>query len=298
MNYAIVDSKKRGTFLGCGIILVLTAVAFLLPFGALAQKKRNRNRQQQEVVADTLGVYRQLMLASSYYRQLPVQGELQISARDNMSEDLGQFTQYVQFYLTSHGSYIRMGSMEQLAEDSLLVLVDNEEQQISLQRKVNSLSQQIDQLFQWQGSDSSLSKMAENFEAYSRPGMQEVDTIYLRSRNWSESNNLPLQEFWMLVQKSTGQPQEVITASRQYWPIEAAQYAELKQQEKWKNSLVKWEENEHFLVQERVVNYRFLRIQKGTNDPLPVRIKDRIALNGNGKWVPQSTLSNYELIEY
>jgi hypothetical protein len=95
---------------------------------------------------DSHGVMRRFLQVCNDYKQLPIQVDVEVRRTSNLilsRADTGE--ENVSFYLCKEGSYIVMGTVEQLGNDSLLLLVNKSTRRMILMANHQSVSARLKQ---------------------------------------------------------------------------------------------------------------------------------------------------------
>src|ERR1700754_2958170 len=130
---------------------------------------------------DTLADVRLFVKVCNDYKRLPVRLEVDVlhqASYITRAED----TAHVQatFYIHKEGSYIRYGETEQLADDSVTVLVSSNLRRMIVYTHRQSVTAQLKMYLGWQLNDSSYLRLAKSYKAAKR---MVGDTAYLTLTN-------------------------------------------------------------------------------------------------------------------
>ena len=230
-------------------------------------------RAQDAPRPDTLKTIGTFIGVCNSYKQLPLQLSLQIDRSSNLPmrpED--SMRTVAVFYLKQEGAYIRMGELEQVVNDSLLLLVSTTMKRMILYPNRTSTASQLKKYLQLSFGDSSIARVAARY----RVGMEKEDAdssvIELTSRSVLSGTALPKEVIRMSYRKEGLVPIRLIQTERQ---IDLST----------KNIL------------EKVTTYTWLAITHKKEEQLPVSIGDRIGIDQSEGYRPLKAYSDFVLIK-
>lgn len=250
-------------------------------------------RAQQQ---DSLAVLQLFMKICNDYKQLPVQVDIDISHSTNYFVDV-EDTSHVhgRFTLRREGSYIGLGEMEQIANDSIILLVSSRLKKMLLYSNHHSVSQQLQASMGWQLKDSSLKRLAAKYASWLKATPGDTAEIVITSRWFVRLTTLPGETIRVRYNPVNFQPYEIRQVKRSLRPVTEDGYRLLLQQPQVeKNSLVH-SDSSHYVVREQVSVYRYDRITHVQDYRLPVTIDDRITKDGDGNYKPAGKYESYSL---
>jgi len=266
------------------------ALMLLLQLGAPAA------RAQQP---DTLQGVRVFVKVCNAYKQLPLQLEVSLRSSTNYitgAEDTAAAR--VQCYLQREGSYISFGELEQVADDSLLVLVSNKRKQILVFPNNRSVSARLQQYLGFQLKDSSLQRLVDKYTASLLPddGGGKAG-ITVNSRSLLPHTALPRETIHVQYDENSGLPALVEQLSRSLVPVDTAAYQVLAQKPEWKGRLITGPNNSAFIVKEQLTRFVYNSISHTVGISLPVRTRDRVRGDEPGRYAPVKAYEGYQLTQ-
>jgi len=267
------------------IILILLA-AFLPGITAIAQQQ------------DSLGSIRTLIRVCNVYKELPLQlgVRLQHSANYITSPDDTMHID-VKFYLQREGSYVSFGELEQVANDSLLLLVSNSMKRMIVYPAGKSVAGQFRQYMGLQLNDSSLLRLAAGYTASILPEEKGLAGIELKSRLAIPYTTMPKELIRVKYRLANNQPLEITQTSRRLIPITQSEYRALSSKSEWGDHLLATPDSSYFLIKEQVSTYIYDYITHTSGLKLPVAVSDRIMSYGHGKFVPVKSFGDFSLTQ-
>ncbi|MHA4810996.1 hypothetical protein ACX0G9_23005 [Flavitalea flava] len=242
---------------------------------------------------------KKFMLVCNLYKQLPLQMELSLENRTNLirsSED----TIHLQatFFLQKDGSYIRFGETEQIAEDSLLLIVSDKVKQMILRPNHRSLENQLKQYSGIQINDSSLLKMAAGFTAVFLPVRKDTSVVRLRSRPLLTFTDRAKEEVTVKYNSAKNYPFEVTQVKRTLVPVTDSVYTILLDKPEFKKDLVKVSDSAYFIIREQISVFVYKEIRHDQGKKIPVSICDRLVADISNGYIPVKAYGEYRLTNH
>ncbi|NCT74303.1 MAG: hypothetical protein GXC78_07235 [Chitinophagaceae bacterium] len=279
------------------IILGCIIAGSCIPCFAQKKSEKKKAKAAQEI-SDTVSFFRQFIMASNRYKQLPLQLEMQI---DRYTEVPGipvdTSSLRAVFYLSDNESYSKIGDQEQLSSDSFLLQVSHEAQRMFLHRKSLMITEMLNNATGFQLRDSSLRFLMNNYQISVRTGGDNIDTFALISKGKAFGNQVPLEDIILLYDKVMERPVSVTLRSRNLIPASPDEYSNLPKDSLTPLSFVKVNEREAYLIQTQTSIYRFTNFSHNNLNKMPVRIYDRISRNTEGEWEAVKEYENYRLVQ-
>ena len=246
--------------------------------------------------ADSVAIMRRFLQVCNDYKQLPIQLDLDVRNSSNIvlsGNDTGD--QKIGFYLSREGSYIAMGGVEQLANDSLLLLVNKATKRMILMANHQSIAARLKETMGMQMQDSSVDLLAARYTATEPPPVKDTAAIELKSRALLYHTQLPREEITIRYHAATKQPAEVITTKRSLLSVSDSVYREVSGRAEWAGKTVSVHDSSFYLLKEQVVVFRYRKITHEQTDGLPVRISDRLIAEGRGNYRPVGSYADFVL---
>ncbi|HEV2481620.1 MAG TPA: hypothetical protein VGS79_18245 [Puia sp.] len=246
---------------------------------------------------DTLAPFRKFVHICSDYRQLPVQLEMDLRSSSNLvlsAADTARLT--ARLALCQKGSYVTMDGMEQLANDSFLLVVNPKTKRMLLYPNHQSVAARL-QFLGRQLRDSSVPQLAAKYLVKKEKKLRDTSIIVLESRADLPYTSVPAGQMEVSYESVTQRPYTVTMVERRLIPVSDSIYKSVAGRPEWIGKTVSVKDSSFFLIREqtRVVCFRKIGHQQAT-DP-PVRISDRIALDLTGVYRPVKDFAAFRLIQ-
>jgi hypothetical protein len=241
---------------------------------------------------DTLATMRAFIKLCNVYQTLPVQVALQLQHSSNMirsREDTA--TVSIRFHLQAHGSYTQYGELEQVANDSLLLLISHVAHRMILYPNQSSVANRLRLSAAVLAGDSSIEKMVKKYKAKAA----EPGSIVVSSRSLLYGTDLPAETIEARYDKVLQQLAEIIQVQRSLVPVDSATYQNLLQDASFTGKRLQIEKQGFFVIREQTATYRYVQIAHREDQPLPVQISDRIARKEAGVYAPVKAYEGFIL---
>jgi hypothetical protein len=265
MNYNIANIKLK-VAIGCFL---------LLPLCMKAQQ------------ADTVSALRQYINASNAYKRVPMYTSALLTTSSNLAVTGGSpdTTIVAESYLVKDGAYIKFGEMEQLVNDSLLLMVSNNSRHMMLVANKMAISASLKNSPDEKMQDSSIDKMIKKYTAVVEPEQKGIITITVNTRMILAGTSQARETVVFRYKKKDGEPVDVKQTRRMLVSIDSSQYNSFAEIDKNKPYLIE-QGDAYFFVREQVSDYQYKKIEYGDKVHLPVQISDRVVKNAAGEYVP------------
>ncbi len=252
--------------------------------------------QKKKQAIDTTALVREFLMICNQYKKLPLHLSLQHSSSATLAVK-PQDTAIIQadFYMTEQGAYIKYGSMEQIVNDSLMLMISKDQQVMMLYPNTKNVSSQMNSYMGFQLGDSSVVKMANRYASISLPGDNEHQGIIeLKNRLPLPGTDIAKEVITVKYNLQSKEPEQIVYLKRTLVPVDKTEWDSLSLQKNPRYQLVAVKEN-YFLVNERKGTFDYKKINHGDGVKLPVEINDRIARNQQGKLIGVKGFENYYL---
>lgn len=269
------------------ILLLLTGAWPVFPALLPAQKK-----------ADTLAAMRHFVTLCNNYKSLPLQLVVQVQNSSNMvsrAEDTASME--AGFYMSDKGSYIRYGELEQVANDSIVLLVSKDAKRMLVYPGNTALASQLKRVTGFYLQDSSVQKLAAGFTVKSEEAQNGIAGITLQSRVMVYGTRLPKEEIAIRYNADSQQPESVIQTQRQFIAIDSSSYAVLQQRPEYSDKLVE-ADGAWYVVKEQRNAFHYRQVDHLPDVPLPVLVSDRIDRLPDGSYKPVAAYNDFILSHY
>ena len=257
----------------------------LLPLGADAQS-----------APDSIGLMRKFIQICNTYSALPSQVVVRLQRTTNYLQSPDDTSSAnIRFYLQNGGSYVQFGEIEQMANDSLLLVVNHAAHRIIIQRNQIPLAQRAQRASGLLQADSSVERMLKNYYVQTTEEGNEFFAIKLVSRNTLYGVRLPAETIEARFNKFSRVLAELKQVRTILKPIEETRYRQLQANPDFKTKLFTPDQS-HFLVAKEITfTYNYLRSTHDVNEPLPVRIADRVTRKADGAYEPVQAYESFTI---
>lgn len=262
----------------CIIILVALSIAAKTP----AQKN------------DSLEAVRTFVDVCGMYKKTPMHLELRFYSEANyITNEADTLSAQGEFYIQPDRAYIRFGEMEQLVNDSVALLVSDQQQRMILFTDARPVIAQMKSAMGILGSDASYLNISKKYSAVIKQQTVKTSVVALQSRHTLYGTALPKETIDISYTPETKQPQKIVTVKRSLIPLEKADYDVYNQQAEMKQFLLAVEDKQWFLVKEVVSTFEYSSIDYDAALDVPVQLKDRVEKNAEGNYVPVKEYGGY-----
>ena len=247
---------------------------------------------------DSIAAARGFMQVCHSYKRLPLQLAVSISSSANLvTSPQDTLSVDAAFYLDEHGSYTHMGELEQLANDSLLLLVNHRAHQMLLYSNHSSLAGQLQSYMGFNLADSSVAGFAERYTINAGPPKGNHHSYTVTSRALLAGTSLPRETMQVLYDPGSKEPVEFEQRRRSLVAIDSSEYIDFQDMPRWKGKLVKMG-NGWWVIKEVSTVFRYAAITHKKNLLLPVRITDRVLATAPGVYVPVKQYGKFVLNQF
>lgn len=246
---------------------------------------------------DTLAPLRKFVHICSDYRQLPVELEMDIRSSSNLVLSPADTTHLnIRAILCQKGTYMTMDGMEQLANDSFLLVVNPKTKRMLLYPNHQSVAARLQYLGR-QLQDSSVPQLAEKYLVRQERKLRDTAIIALETRPFLKYTSVPVGQLQVSYEATTQRPYTVTMVERRLIPVSDSIYKSVAGNPEWIGKTVSVKDSSFFLIREetRVIHFRKIDHKKAT-DP-PVQISDRIVADLTGVYRPVKDYAAFRLIQ-
>jgi len=227
---------------------------------------------------DSLKSYRKFLSVCNSYKTLPMELRVQILKQTNFITD-SEDTMSVAaaFQLTSEGTNITMGELEQITNDSLMLFVNNAVRRMIVYKHGSSPEAQLKQMLGISFSDSSLRHLAKTYSVH-----DSGNVVQLQSR--SKLAGTFAKEVIRVQFSHSNQPEDVTYTTHSILPLDSTEVIYLKDQPAYAKWIFQTEEGSSYFVKEHVTIYKYQSIIHAAGRRLN-SVGERIQYT-NGRYVP------------
>lgn len=254
----------------------------------------SNSRGQQQ---DTLSAMRTFLRLCHVYKQLPLQMEVDLrNSTDLVTSPEDTMSCRVKFVLGQEGSYIGFGELEQIVDDSVMLLISNKLKRMMVYPNHRPVSDQLKKYLGIQFKDSSLLQIAAKYTA-SLSMEKETPWVEVRSRTMVYHTSLPGESIRVRYNPADSIPSGVVQLKRSLIPISQSTYEDMKGRAEYEGRLVAGPDNNFFLIKEHVSTFSYVEIAHRMGVKLPATIGDRIVADARGKYMPVKAYHDFLLTQ-
>ena len=262
------------------ITIQMVIILLLVTVSATAQRKNKREKGNEAAL-------REFVRLGKWNSQWPVQINLHIthhvtptvSASDSAATDMI-------LYYDPHTYYMQAEGMEQIANDSVLVMVNNTARMINVFPNKGLLSYNRGNNMASFMPDTSLEKLSQRFIATVQEEVRSGRRIILQSRDRINGTGFEKEMVDVSYNPGNYHPLHYKQIRRSVVPIDSATYFEMTKDAAWKERLITANVKTGFLffvVKEQVTECRFVNIDHEQKSP-PVQEHQRVVKAVNGEY--------------
>jgi hypothetical protein len=265
-------------------LLVLVAITT----GSFAQHKST----------DSLLAFQEIARVRQIFSHLPVQLNIHIeNTAEPVTNPNDTINSDISLYYGKPGFYMQTDGLEEIANDSFIVMVNNQAKQILLYQNNRQIMQKMESGFSTILPDSSQQYLSKTYSS----DIQDMDAgrkkIVLRSREVISGTNFPKETVTLLYQPASYEGTELNQVKLKLLPVDSAVYASLVNNKEYEGKLLKSSSkmgDVFFMVKKQNTTYKFKNIDYKVQSP-PVKPEDRIQKAGNGNYIPAKGFEEYVL---
>jgi hypothetical protein len=254
--------------------------------------------RRADAQVDTLAMMRQFLRICNEYKQLPLQLDVDIRSSSNWvvgSADTASM--HARFNLCGKGSYIVMDGLEQLANDSLMLVVNERTLRMNLYLNRQPVAARLQQYLGRQLQDSGVAQWARKYAVAGMGKDRDTAFIKMESRALLPYTELAKQEIRVDYDEAGQRPYTVRELDRTLVPVDDSLFRLAAARSEWVGKTVSVGDSAFYLVRERVRAFRFRVITHLPQDYPPVQMSDRIVADLAGRYRPVKAYSAYRLTQ-
>jgi hypothetical protein len=275
------------------LIIQMTIVLLLVAVTATAQGKHKRSK-------DNTTALQEFARLGKWNQQWPVLINLHIrhhvtptvSASDSADTDLT-------LYYDPHAFYMQAEGMEQIANDSVLVMVNNTARMIKVFPNKGLLFYSQANTITSFMPDTSLEKLSQRFIATIQDDGHAGRRIILQSRDRIAETGFEKEVIDVIYNTGNYQPIQYKQIRRSVVPVDSATYSEMTKDAAWKERLITTKVKAaqlFFVVKEQATECRFTNIDY-EKKASPVHEHDRVIKTSAGEYLPAKGYEGYNVSE-
>jgi hypothetical protein len=255
-------------------------------------------RTTSAISQDSLVAFREFAKLRQVYGHLPVQIRIDIqNSATPFTTPLDTLESAMNIYVGAPGMYLEAEGLEEIVNDSLVIMVNNPAKQIILYPNNGDVMKKMQESLSIVLPDSSLKTLAEKYTSLAQDVDGNQRKIILRSREMLYGTKQPKEIITVTFEKSSSRPIEIDQAKLKPMLIDSANYANFVNDKIYDGKLIRIQTskgNIFFLVKESRTLYRFRKIDYDVPNP-PAREQDRIVKAKDGSYMPAKGYEDYLL---
>lgn len=271
---------------------ILLALFFVLTGSDLQAQKRKRTRKQM----DSTAWLQKFSTITRHYQQIPLYMLAEMRNSSNfITEPTDTLSVQAEFFLMPDRSYINFGEMEQLTNDSMVLLVNHRSKTMIFYPQATDNLNQMKSMMGMMFTDSSLRELV---RLYTVSGIETPDKkgrIELKSRELITGTGFLKSHIDLEYDPVSGLPLKVVTLNRTVVPLSRLQYNQIGQNGQLTANLIKPNDSIQFFIREKQSEYIYKTIERNNQKNVPVQMEDRILLIPGQKPQPAPAYSGYRL---
>jgi hypothetical protein len=242
-----------------------------------------------------LTVYREFARVGQGYVHTPLQMKIHFVYKVTpvTTNQDGAETDMILHY-DDHNFYMQAEDMEQIVNDSLIVMVNHEAKMIRIYNNNVPLLQKLQSSVTMFIPDSSLEKLSQRYSAMiGKEGTNK--RVTLQSRDRVSGADAPKEVISVSYDGISYQPITYQQIKRSFIPVDSTKYTQLKSDSVYAKRLISTKTNAgnlFFVVKEKITECRFMHIGHEQKSP-PAREHDRIIRTANGEYEPAKGYEGY-----
>jgi hypothetical protein len=247
---------------------------------------------------DSLYAIREFARLGEIYTRLPLRMSIHIRSGANPVTTAADTIQAdVELYYGKKDFYMETEGMEEIMNDSLVVMVNNQAKKIMLYPNNGQLMKNIEKTISLFRPDSSVEALGKLFTSRVEIAGHNSNRVSLKSRQIVYGTAFPKESVSVIYRPSSYEPVEFIQTRVRLLPVDSLVYHEMEKDPAYKGKFVSVTNsrgNFYFLVKELTLSYQFKKINYNTGTP-PVTAYERISKDANGSYLPAKGFEEYML---
>lgn len=268
----------------------------LVQFILMGLLTKSSNAQGQ--TGESLLAIHQFVQLRQIYNRLPVELKIHIQnssvpltgTADSLQTDMD-------FYYDARTFYMKAEGLEEIVNDSLMIMVNNPAKTVLLYRSNRGIIANMEKSVTRIMPDSSIDALAKKYASSIFSFGEDKNRIELRSREKVYGTAFPKESVVVTYRVSAHQPIEFRRTKALLVPVDSIAYNGLMSDPAFDGKLISTTTslgNVFFIVKEVTTSFRFDKIDYGVKLP-PVRENDRVTMQPNGEYVMAKGFEDYTL---
>lgn len=252
----------------------------------------------QEGSTDGLQAFREVAKIREIFNHLPVQLNINIHTKAEPIINSNDSTESkINLYYDKSSFYLQAEGLEEIANDSFIIMVNKHAKQILLYLNNQQIMQKMQSGFSTILPDSSLQYLAKTYTSTVENLDGSRKKIILKSKENIYGTNLSKEIFTLVFRPSTYEDAEFNQTKFSLIPVDSAVYASFNLDKQYEGRLVKRSSKKgevYFLAKKQETTYKFTNISYAVQSP-PVKPGDRVQKSENGSFIPAKGYEEYIL---
>jgi hypothetical protein len=185
--------------------------------------------------------------------------------------------------------------LEQIANDTLIVMVNNEAKMIKLYPNNGMLIKSLENIVSTLMPDSAIEKLVQQYSAKIEDEGKDIKRITLQSRDKISGTDLFKETISIVYHPGTYQPVSYQQSKMSLLPVDSAVYSHLKDNTAYAGRLISAGTDAgrlFFLLKEKITECMFTKITREMQTP-PAREQDRVIRRANGEYQAAKGFGEY-----
>lgn len=250
----------------------------------------------QHEVGDSLFALNEFNQLRQIYNQLPVELKIHIkNSSSRVTEPTDSMEADMEVYYDYHSFYMKAEGLEEIVNDSLIIMVNNPAKSILLYRNnqdiVNSFEKSLVRII----PDSSIDLLAKKYGSSVYASGKDQNKIELKSREVVYGTAFPKESISVTYRISSHQPVEFKRTRTLLGPVDSASYNGLIKDPAYDGMLVATSTSQgdvFFFVKELTTSFRFDKIDYNVKFP-PVKEEERVIKQPDGGYAMAKGFQEY-----
>lgn len=265
--------------------LIATASLLTCSLACFAQTRMTSSRVKHEI----------LKLAATYQKR-PIEMHIHIrNSATSVTSPMDTLQADMLLYYGKNAFYLQTEGLEQILNDSLIILVNAPAKRIMIQRNwPDSTHNQTTSLAMWLPGSPALD-LLEQYNASVEDAGANQKRIVLQSRDVVYGTRLASETVTITYHISSHQMVELSRAREQLVPMDSAIFTSLQNDSAFRGRMItvpSAEREQYFLVKQVTTSYIFKEVSYRVLHP-PVSERDRVIRQQNGEYVPVNGFEEY-----
>jgi hypothetical protein len=258
-------------------LLIIITSFYTISLNALAQKAKSKT-----------ALFSELITVCGAYKQVPLQATLNLYTSSNIVKNKID-TVSAELHLQEHGIYLKLGAVEQLANDSMQVMIFANDHRMILTRTTAKLSERFVQILSPSFVTDNEKMLKSNFDIRKISANNE-NSMVLTSKKMVTNSNMPRIEITIFYDAAKKLPLKIQSVERKlhYVPDSTAVDADMT---------VITTNSRKFVIQEDRTSYEYNKVTFLKNK-LPLQVSELVQWDtASNRYIPILNYRNFNLLQ-